>query len=118
MNVLPTLASASATGAARALGPARDIGKANSSRTLDGECAGDEAFRGETRTGERRRAPCQFGTIEVAPLWNGPRLRPAFVAQVLGQVMMDGQARGRELAPAAYRKGAQIPRGALLNDNL
>lgn len=117
MTVLPTLASASAAAAARAVAAPRAVGKANSSRTLDGECAGDDTLPFAARTAERRRASCQIGTAEIAPLWNGPRLRPAFVAQVLGQVMMDAQARALELAPAAYReRGAQIAR--LLDDRL
>ncbi len=119
MNVLPTLASAYAAGAARAVAPAREVGKANNSRTLDGECAGDDVF-GRGAQGDRRRAvPSQNGTGETAPLWNGPRLRPAFVAQVLGQVMMDRHLLALELAPAAYReRGAQVARGTLFHGDV
>jgi hypothetical protein len=33
-----------------------------------------------------RRALPQYDTTDAAPLWNGPRLRAPFVAQVIGQV--------------------------------
>jgi len=58
---------------------------------------GHETRRGEHEAGRRdpRLAPrmlSQSDTNERAPLWYGPRLRPAFVAQVLGQVMApDGE---------------------------
>lgn len=94
----------------------RGAGTSNSSRTLDGECAGEEPY---ARSAPRRAPVSQIGTEESAPLWNGPRLRPAFVAQVLGQVMMDPRERASSLAPAAYReRRAQIPHGAFFNGNV
>ena len=114
MNVPPILTPVAAASASRAIGPLRGIGKSNSSHTFDGECGGDDDVRGAPFADRRRAAATQFGTSGDAPLWNGPRLRPAFVAQVLGQVMMDARATALSLAPAAYReRGAQIPPGAL-----
>lgn len=114
MNVPPTLYPIATASASRAAGPLRGIGKSNASQTFDGECGGDDDVRGTSFADGRSAAAAQFGTSGVAPLWNGPRLRPAFVAQVLGQVMMDDRATALSLAPAAYReRGAQIPPGVL-----
>jgi hypothetical protein len=51
---------------------------------------------------DRRRAS-HSGTKSNAPLWNGPRLQAAFVAQVLGQVLAPQIADPR-LALAAYQR--------------
>jgi hypothetical protein len=59
----------------------------------------------ETASGvrrERRRAS-HSGTNSNAPLWNGPRLQAAFVAQVLGQVLAP-QSSDPRLALAAYQR--------------
>ncbi len=60
------------------------------------------------------RSLSHFGTQAGAPLWNGPRPNPAFVAQVLGQVMMDSENHASMRRPAAYR-GAQIAPGAFFD---
>lgn len=48
----------------------------------------------------------QSETGEHAPLWYGPRLRPAFVAQVLGQVMGTRDIRDPQSVFAAYEDRA------------
>ena len=68
---------------------------------FDGERASGHGFQRTVPGFDRRRQSSHNGTTEVASLWNGPTLRPAFVAQVLGQVMMDGAA--ASLAAQAYR---------------
>jgi len=35
---------------------------------------------------------CQEGTKPHDPFWDGPRLKPAFVTQLLGQTMLGGRA--------------------------
>ena len=119
MSPLPVLACASGAIASRSAERARTIGDASSSRTLDGECRSqDDARRGAPF---RRTAVLvsRNGTETTAPLWNGPRLQPAFVAQVLGQVMMDAQARALSLAPAAYRReAAQIRQGSFFDNDV
>ena len=55
----------------------------------------------------------RFDTEDGAPLWNGPRLRAAFVAQVLGQVFASAESQTPQ--PASYRR-AQIPTGLLLDE--
>ena len=89
----------------------------NHSSTQHGECAGHDRFRSSASIRHAVRPLSRNGTDEAAPLWNGPRLRPAFVAQVLGQVMMDrAPASG---AAAAYRQPvAQIARGAFFNGDV
>ena len=119
MNVPPILHPVAAASTSRAIGPLRGIGKSSSSHTFDGECGGDGDVRRAPFADRRRAAATQFGTSGDAPLWNGPRLRPAFVAQVLGQVMMDERAAALSLAPAAYReRGTQIPPGAIFFDDI
>jgi hypothetical protein len=52
-------------------------------------------------------------TIDVAPIWEEPRLVPAFVTQLLAQVM-DERAPEAKSAASAYRNSA--PKIALLYD--
>lgn len=55
---------------------------------------------------------CQDETVRFDPFWDGPRLKPAFVAQLLGQVMPD--AHKSMAAQTVY--GAAVPRAARLVD--
>jgi len=116
MNLLPTSSQTISAAVLRARLASRGLGQSNHSNTLGGEGAAEE------RSGDaapRRRATdtlSQFGTKDSEPLWNGPRLMPAFVAQVLGQVMMDTRDRASALAPAAYRQpGTQIAPGTFFD---
>jgi hypothetical protein len=112
MSLVPVLAFASSVSISRKAERVSGIGDANASRTLDGECAGEDAFRRSTRGDRRAPLLSRSGTDAYAPLWNGPRLSPAFVAQVLGQVMMT-----QSVQPAAaYRSvPAQIPNGSFFD---
>ncbi len=112
MSLVPVLAAAVCVSVSRKAERVHGIGDANASRTLDGECAGDDAFRRSARGDRRAPLVSRTGTESAAPLWNGPRLRPAFVAQVLGQVMMP-----QSVGPAAAYRGetAQIPRGSFFD---
>ena len=55
---------------------------------------------------------CQEGTKRHDPFWDGPRLKPAFVTQLLGQMMPGAQAPGPR--PRAY--GTSQAGAALLLD--
>ncbi|MEI9991078.1 MAG: hypothetical protein WDM86_13660 [Rhizomicrobium sp.] len=93
----------------------RGVAEANHSSALG---SGDASEERRGPTAERRRDPdklSQLGTHAREPLWNGPRLNPAFVAQVLGQVMMDAQERASIRTTAAYRDAAQIAPGAFFD---
>ena len=59
---------------------------------------------------------CQIGTINFAPCWDGPTLRPTFVAQVLGQVIMSPGTPARETSRLPYRRDRQGAAVALLLD--
>jgi hypothetical protein len=56
---------------------------------------------------------CQDNTDRSDPFWDGPRLLPVFVAQVLGQVMPERRDMAA-MARTAY--GSAAPRKALLVD--
>jgi hypothetical protein len=95
----------------------RPTGDARSFCTLDGERQGHDA---PSRALLRPTTPCPACQNDTAPTgshWDGPRLRPAFVAQVIGQVLMDEQSRALRLAPPAYRYSgvAQIAPGRVLD---
>ncbi len=59
--------------------------------------------------GQRPKTPaacmCRGETKAFDPFWDGPRLKPSFVAQVLGQAMTDRRER-RAAARAAYCRAA------------
>ncbi len=56
------------------------------------------------------------GTTEFAPLWNGPALRPTFVAQVMGQVMMDHREQALSLTRLAYSNNGTAAQGGAIID--
>ncbi|HEX4301199.1 MAG TPA: hypothetical protein VHZ78_00290 [Rhizomicrobium sp.] len=112
MSLVPVLAAASSVSISRKAERVPSIGDANSSRTLNGECAGEDAFRRSARGDRRGPQLSHAGTEAYAPLWNGPSLRPAFVAQVLGQVMMTHSVRP---VPAYRSQAAQIPNGSFFD---
>jgi hypothetical protein len=57
---------------------------------------------------------CQDETPRFDPFWDGPRLLPAFVAQLMGQMSMDRRDQGVSVE-TAYGS-ARYPRQALLLD--
>lgn len=69
---------------------------------------------------EQKTAPiqvelvCQDETPAFDPFWDGPRLLPAFVAQLMGQMSMDRRDAGVSVE-TAYGS-ARYPRQALLLD--
>jgi hypothetical protein len=74
---------------------------------------GDES-RGSVRSARSTKLS-QYETSPREPLWNGPQLNAAFVAQVIGQILDD--AAPAPSAPAAYAHRARGPR-ALVFDGL
>ena len=113
MSLSPTPSSTAAALLARPQRVARGAAAFNDSRTLDGERNTKEPVRGETRRTATITKVSRPGTVAGAPLWNGPSLRPAFVAQVIGQVLMEQ----RNSASLAYRDTvAQIPPGSFVDD--
>jgi hypothetical protein len=98
---------------ARPQGVARGGGASNDFHTLDGERHDNARLRGAARHATTAATVSRSGTVSGAPLWNGPTLRPAFVAQVIGQVLMEQ----KPSASLAYREVvAQIPPGSFIDD--
>jgi len=113
MRLSSTTVPTAAAPPARIRNIVRGAQASNNSRTLDGERSFGAPPRAETLQPATLATLSRSGTVAGAPLWNGPALRPAFVAQVIGQVMMDAT----RSAPSAYRKAvAQIPAGSFVDD--
>jgi hypothetical protein len=91
---------------------ARPIEKTSAASSLKREGSG--AAPQQPRTSPRLQVElvCQDETAGFDPFRNAPKLRPAFVAQLLGQVM--AQAQTDPSAQAAYR-GVSPIRGRLLD---
>jgi len=87
MRVSPSSEINFRSGASGASLPARPIEKASPSSALDHY----PPPASETEDSAPPCSPlglvCQPGTEAFDPMWDGPRLLPTFVAQVLGQVM-------------------------------
>ncbi len=106
---------ASSASAIRAVAPVRAAANAASNGPFHGESAGDERTA-QRRVVDRRQADLsQSGTSNFAPVWHGPLLKPTFVAQVLGQVLMDNRPPPSAGGPSAYRRTAQVGSGLLLS---
>ena len=110
---LPLFTGPAATGSA---GRLRGVEKSRARRQFDGEYAP----RQQASVGVARQTAagvaCQYGTDQHASFWNGERLAPAFVAQVIGQAM--GRPRTQSLsAHAAYGERA-VRNAPLINENL
>lgn len=115
MGIPPVLTPQYSASAARAMACVQPAGNATSAGTFDGESAEDERVA-QRRVADRRAAGlAQNGTAGNAPVWYGPPLRPVFVAQVLGQVLMRDHQQASPLAGTPYRSRAQVARGRLLN---
>ncbi|MDE2184262.1 MAG: hypothetical protein KGJ78_14675 [Alphaproteobacteria bacterium] len=88
----------------------RGVEKPSTTLDFHGECAqGNDELRIDVSV-TARRTPSQYETGDLASFWNGPRLKPAFVAQVLGQAMAQGKT-ARE--SAGYRAMPAAPRPRL-----
>jgi hypothetical protein len=82
------------------------IEKANASSTPHGERR-DNDVHTVTLLPSRHHSPLsQIETATYEPDWNGPRLTAPFVAQILGQVLMQDDSRRSALS--AYRGNAQV----------
>ena len=109
----PLLTNATAK---RCTARAHGIEKIKARQQFDGEYTPARERRTGAGAAQCRPAPSQFGTEESASFWNGPRLRPAFVAQVLAQAMESNPSRAIS-AQAAYRGfAAELP--VLVNEKL
>jgi hypothetical protein len=104
------------TSRAQAPGPREQVArveKPNASSTLRRKAASPAAEQANASRSRRTPRVSRFETDEFAPLWYGPRLRPAFVAQVLGQAFPAANSQRAE-SSAAYR-GEGVPSGLLVD---
>jgi hypothetical protein len=100
----------------RSWSDARAVEKSSAQQKFQGEYETGDAPQSPKIAQTAKRALCQFETQDHASLWNGPRLRPAFVAQVLGQAMNTAEVSAPR-AQAAYR-GLAIRTAAILDECL
>lgn len=93
-------------------GCARAVEKSSPSSHLGGQTP-DFAQAG-TKSPPRLQVElvCHDETAAFDPIWDGPRLVPSFVTQLLGQVMPDR----RETVSVETAYGTAVPRQALLVD--
>ena len=68
-------------------GRVRGVEKSKARGQFDGEYAARQQTQARIVRASAVCAPCQSGTDEPASFWNGPRLVPAFAAQVIAQAM-------------------------------
>lgn len=85
--------------------PARlaPIEKSNCNSRLDHGADGAKPSEPKRIPGRERLPASRYETDFDAPIWNGPRLRAAFVAQVLGQLLEAPPEVIRHKALSAYR---------------
>lgn len=99
-------ANATATGPLPVRAGAVRVEKVRNASDLGDERLHDRAPRTPHDEAYAARDLSQSETREYAPLWHGPRLRPAFVAQVLGQAMLPREMQDTRSVFAAYEEGA------------
>ncbi|HEV2561367.1 MAG TPA: hypothetical protein VGT78_04440 [Rhizomicrobium sp.] len=87
-------------------------GKAKPAKSFDDERQPDHSAVQGRREQKSITPPSQNET-EHAPSWNASRLNPAFVAQILGQMLNDNE---RGSVRAAYAYGGEPARRALICD--
>jgi hypothetical protein len=91
----------------------RVVEKSSASSALDMQRDDREQHQEKSPPHLRVELVCQSDTHAFDPFWDGPRLLPVFVAQLLGQVMPDRRD-SAAMAHTAY--GSIAPRKALLVD--
>jgi hypothetical protein len=99
------------TSAAHATGriAPRRVEKTRGSNALHGEERRHDEAASERRSTTVDRRMSRNGTDRRTPLWDGPRWRAPFVAQVLGQLLQTGDEDHTRSALAAYDERAATP---------
>ncbi len=77
------------------------VGKAADANALHGERRDNARQQHDDGRENTQAALSRSGTEACEPLWYGPQLRPAFVAQILGQIMQPG---ARSVPPQVYQR--------------
>jgi hypothetical protein len=113
MRVNGTLESMARGGIKPFVAAARAIEKTSTSSHLGGESADFSQAGDKPAPRLQVELVCQGETPAFDPFWDGPRLVPSFVTQLLGQAMPDRRQADVRLE-TAY--GSAAPRQALLVD--
>ncbi len=102
----------SASGANRLAALARSVGKSSASGHLG--TGQQDSPRQQDKPAPKIQVElvCQDDTNAFDPFWDGPRLKPVFVAQLLGQVMPER----RHVVTVETAYGKAVAREALLVD--
>jgi hypothetical protein len=87
MNAIAPYRISQTTANRRTARAVRGAEKCGGNRQFDGECTAAYVVDRRRQPSSDRRALCQYETHDDGSFWNGPRLKPAFAAQVLGQAM-------------------------------
>lgn len=106
MTAITTYPLVRANAPERGLSSVHAVEKISSRTGFDGEYASRQQPQSWICTAAGKRAPSRSGTDESDPYWDSPRLKPAFVAQVMGQVY--GTNGNPPSAGAAYRRPAPV----------
>lgn len=112
MSPLNALDIVRRSGVKPGLGPVRETQKSSSHRDLGNAPQDFAKPKDKTPPPLRVELVCQGETAPHDPFWDGPRLKPAFVTQFLGQVMAPGAP--APVSPSAYE--APVPACARLLD--
>jgi hypothetical protein len=91
----------------------RAVKKTSASSNLDHEKPGADCGKEKPAPAPQAECVCRDDTSRFDPFWDGPRLVPAFVAQLLGQAMPER--RDGAMVETGYGR-AVSPRKALLLD--
>ena len=113
-----TLTIATGTGTSHLRSLSARVAKARFSGNLHDSPAKESAGGNRFRAQLRQSPPSHSGTRETAPLWYGPRLRPAFVAQVIGQILYPENRDPRPALAAYDERAARASSRAVLNRSI
>jgi hypothetical protein len=97
IGALPELPRSTSTAAGTGT---RRVEKSPNCRGSHGKYDGGDVPSGQRAALGSRALLCRHETLQIAPLWYGPRLRAHFVAQIIGQVL----AHADVAADAGYRE--------------
>jgi hypothetical protein len=113
--ILPIVA---ATGTARLRMVVGRIENPCSDKELRENVTAGPQHQGASDAGHERRRASHSGTTSNAPLWNGPRLQAAFVAQVLGQVLSPPSSNPQSALAAYQRNDVRVLQSRLLDSEV
>ena len=106
MTAIAAYSPVRASAAKRALQTVRAVEKIRPRAEFNGEREDHRDPQSWICVPYERPAACQSGTVDDGSYWDGPRLKPEFAAQVLGQALPANEAKAS--ASTAYRRPAPV----------